>query len=77
MIMEILKKEKNNPWIKRLLAIGVGEKVAIEFKSRATVRSIISDRVVNDFPEIELTTQKAEMEIGGKKVKYLEVERLR
>lgn len=75
--MEILKKEKDNPWLKRLLEIKVGQKVAVEFKSRGTVRSIISDRIVNDFPDMEIVTKKMETEIEAKKVKYLEVERLK
>lgn len=75
--MEILKKEKGNPWLKRLLNFEIRKKYPVEFKSKNTVRSIISSEILDNYPDMEFTTQKAEVEIDGKTIKYLEVERLK
>lgn len=75
--MEILKKERGNPWWKRLIEFEMERDYAIEYKSKETVRSIISRDILDDYPEMQFTTKKAETTIEGEKVKYLNVRRIK
>lgn len=75
--MEILKKERGNPWWKRLSAFEMERDYAVEEKSKDSVRSIISRDLLEKFPEMQLITNEVEANIGGEKVKYLNVRRIK
>lgn len=71
--MEVWKKERGNGWRKRLLKMRVDQVAYIEFKSKETVRSIISRDIFDKYPEYLFETKKVEFD----GVKYLEVRRIK
>lgn len=72
--MEIVTKEKVTPWHEILMGMEKGEVKPFEWKSSRTIRSCISDYILNEFPDAEFTTKKQSKEDG---TKYLEVKRLK
>jgi hypothetical protein len=73
---DILKKERGNPWRKRVIAFEIDKDYAVEYPSKETVRSIISRDILDRYPEMVFTTKKAEALVDDHITKYLKVRRV-